>query len=189
MTTEGGEGGFLSRWSRRKQASRTAEDPSPAYPPGPEQAPPALPDIETLGAASDYRAFLQAGVSAAVQAQALRRAWASDAAIAGFRGMADYDWDFNAAGYGRLRASDDVASLLKAVLDGAPGAVPADPAPVAAPDALPAGEPPTVRLSAVVPDTPEEPASPDPPVADEGGAGPDAGRPAPARRHGSAMPS
>ncbi len=189
MTTEGGEGGFLSRWSRRKQASRTAEDPSPADLPSSEQASPALPDIETLGATSDYRAFLQDSVAAAVQAQALRRAWSSDAAIAGFRGMADYDWDFNAAGYGRLRASDDVASLLKAVVDGVPGAAPADPAPVAATDPLPPGEPPTVRLSAVVPDAPEEPANPDPVMADGGGAGPDEERPAPARRHGSAMPS
>ena len=51
-----------------------------------------------------------------MQRQALQRAWESDPAIAGFRGMADYDWDFNAADYGRLWPTDDVAKLLGEVL-------------------------------------------------------------------------
>jgi hypothetical protein len=59
---------------------------------------------------------MRKGVSALVQQQALQKAWTSDAGIAGFRGMAEYDWDFNAAGYGRLRLTDNVGQLLRAVL-------------------------------------------------------------------------
>ncbi len=105
------EPGFLSRWSRRKQAARTAPAAEPAV-----EAVPELPPIESLGASSDYAVFLRKGVSALVQQQALQKAWTSDAAIAGFRGMADYDWDFNAVGYGRLRVTDNVGQLLRAVL-------------------------------------------------------------------------
>ena len=98
------EPGFLARWSRRKAATR------------PETPPPDLPPVESLGPASDFAAFLQKGVTAELQRQALAIAWRSDPVIAGFRGMADYDWDFNAPGYGKLRATDDVAKLLRAVL-------------------------------------------------------------------------
>jgi hypothetical protein len=141
-----------------------------------------LPDIATLGAGSDYAAFLQKGVAAVVQQQALARAWTTDAGIAGFRGMADYDWDFNAVGYGRLWAADDVASLLRAVLSPEPEA-PADAAPEPATDGrIAAAEPVAVRISAqpaaverevVAVETAEE--------APAEQAGP--------RRHGSALPS
>ncbi len=102
---------FLGRWSRRK-LDATPRQAAPEV----VEPPPDLPPIESLGTTSDYRAFLQAGVSAAVQSSALRRAWESDARIAGFRGMADYDWDFNASSYGRLWPVDDVAKLVRAVL-------------------------------------------------------------------------
>ena len=59
---------------------------------------------------------MQQGVAAGVQRAALAIAWRTDPVIAEFRGMADYDWDFNAPGYGKLRAGDDVAKLLRAVL-------------------------------------------------------------------------
>jgi hypothetical protein len=105
------EPGFLSRWSRRKQAARQAPAAEPAADAAPE-----LPPVESLGAGSDYAVFLRKGVSALVQQQALQKAWTSDAGIAGFRGMAEYDWDFNAVGYGRLRVTDNVGQLLRAVL-------------------------------------------------------------------------
>jgi len=128
---------FLARWSRRKRAVRTGaetppheavpqEAPSPAasVPDGPStsvsadgaaDAAESLPPLEALGPESDYTAFLKPGVPAELRAAALRRAWVSDQAIAGFRGMADYDWDFNAPGYGKLLAVDDVAALARAV--------------------------------------------------------------------------
>jgi hypothetical protein len=106
------ESGFLSRWSRRKQAAvRRVPAPEPAAEPLPE-----LPPVESLGPTSDYAVFLRKGVSALVQQQALQKAWTSDAGISGFRGMAEYDWDFNAVGYGRLRMTDNVGELLRAVL-------------------------------------------------------------------------
>ena len=116
--------GFLSRWSRRKQeAARGPAAPAQPLPIDPEpgagppvQQQPVLPDLASLGAGSDYAAFVQKGVAAAVQQAALQRAWTSDTGIAGFRGMAEYDWDFNAVGYGRLAAGDNVAKLLRAVL-------------------------------------------------------------------------
>jgi hypothetical protein len=129
MTNEATEGLFR-RWARRKQEAKAAPDrvadavplpvsvpdqPAPDQP-APDLPSPVLPDVESLGADSDYTAFLQKGVAAEVQRIALQRAWASDKQIAGFRGMADYDWDFNAPTYGKLWASDDVAKLLQAVV-------------------------------------------------------------------------
>lgn len=117
---------FLSRWSRLK---REGEEPPPPEPPAPEPVaeeaepeplPPPLPPIDSLGADSDYTRFLAADVPVEVARLALRRAWVSDPAIAGFRGFAEYDWDFNAPGYGALRATDKVADLLNAVFGDTP---------------------------------------------------------------------
>lgn len=137
---DAGSGGFLSRWSRRKAAARPAEV-EPAAPA--EQ--PVLPPIESLGADSDYGVFLARGVGAAVQRQALQKAWTTDAGIAAFRGMADYDWDFNAPGYGALRATDNVAQLLRAVLS------PALPEPESMPGAEPESRPGAVGAAVAVP--------------------------------------
>ncbi len=133
---EAGDEGFLGRWSRRKQEARTAEEstaeplPVQSLPPEPsgevepaerrteEDAPavPDLPALDSLDAGSDYTSFLRREVPEEVRRQALRKAWSSDPVIAGFRGFADYDWDFNAPGYGALRPTDDIARLLEAVL-------------------------------------------------------------------------
>lgn len=136
--------GFLRRWARRKQAAKADETvalraPDPAPPPvvpepgEPDRAPdiaaqdaapdaaPALdlPPLESLTVSSDFAVFLQEGVSAELQSRALRVAWESDESIAGFRGMAEYAWDFNAPDYGKLWASDDVAKLVREALQGA----------------------------------------------------------------------
>jgi hypothetical protein len=105
--------GFLSRWARLKAAAR--ETPAPLADAPIDEA--SLPKLEEITGASDIRAFLASGVSAALQSRALRIAWEQDATIASFRGMAEYDWDFNAAGYGRLAVGDDVAALLRGVMD------------------------------------------------------------------------
>ena len=181
MTSEATEGLFR-RWARRKQQAKAAPDgaadalplPVPEQP-APDLPAPVLPDLETLGAGSDYTAFLQQGVAAEVQRLALQRAWASDEGIAGFRGMADYDWDFNAPTYGRLWASDDVAKLLHAVVS--------PPAEAEPPPMEPALAEPAVAALALpsVPQLVEEAeaglaANPEPPRAA-------------APRHGSAMPA
>ena len=178
--------GLLRRWSRRKQAAKAEPAPAPAEitgamelaaplpgPASPELPLPDLPPIESLDAASDYTAFLQTGVTAAVQQLALRRAWESDERIAGFRGMAEYAWDFNAPSYGRLWPADNVAQLLRAVLE------------------PPAEEPPieTEPTLAVVAEPQAEPDDPTPgPAAEpqrEAEASAEAGS---VRRHGSALP-
>ncbi|KAA0582386.1 DUF3306 domain-containing protein [Azospirillum sp. B21] len=130
----GTDEGFLGRWSRLKRETRTEEAPAgpeqmddapaavPAEiapsPPAAEEAPDLsdLPPLDSLDAASDYTGFLRRDVPGELRRQALRKAWASDPTIAGFRGFAEYDWDYNAPGYGALRPTDDIARLLDAVL-------------------------------------------------------------------------
>lgn len=112
---------FLARWSQRKTQARkgvelpepeaehepvddTGGDPSDATAPEPVEhtadlpdgaadAAPELPPIESLGADSDYSAFLSSDVSADVQRKALRKLFQSPK----FNvrdGLDDYDLDF-----------------------------------------------------------------------------------------------
>jgi hypothetical protein len=115
------EPGFLSRWSRRKQALARGEEvaeappPEPPAAPSPPVAPPeaalaeapapeppfdpaTLPDLETLDAASDFAAFLKPGVPAALRNAALRKAWLLDPLIRDHMSPLDYAWDFNSPG-------------------------------------------------------------------------------------------
>ncbi|UKJ74936.1 DUF3306 domain-containing protein [Azospirillum brasilense] len=122
-----GSQGFLSRWSRRKQEARALpiENPEPqaerdaavepqavAVPPPEPFDPESLPPVESLGADSDYTGFLASNVPQELKRLALRKAWTSDPVIAGFRGFAEYDWDCNAPGYGKLLDTDRIADLL-----------------------------------------------------------------------------
>lgn len=136
-------GSFLARWSRRKQAARRQEEAQVAAPdisdpdlPTAEGAPAApephdlsaLPSLEELGKDSDYTAFLKVGVPKAMKLAALRKAWVSDPAIAGFQNLNDYDWDFNAPGYGQLLPTDDVQKILRRLFrDMGPPPVPREP--------------------------------------------------------------
>jgi hypothetical protein len=124
--------GFLSRWARRKQAQK-AEKTAEAAKPAATPADPAtektaaasadsepidlasLPPIESLGADSDYTAFLRPGVPEAMRAAALRQLWLTEPSIRNYEALVDYAWDFNAPGYGKLLPTDDVEKLLKAV--------------------------------------------------------------------------
>ena len=108
----------LRRWSRRKlEAAARAAVPvrETQGTPGAEP-PPELPAVESLGADSDYGAFLARAVPEELQRLALRKAWSTDPKIAAFRGFAEYDWDCNATGYGALLPVDDIARLCDAVL-------------------------------------------------------------------------
>jgi hypothetical protein len=156
--------GFLSRWARRKAAAARPA-PQPVAPV--DEA--ALPALDTLTGDSDITAFLAAGVSAELQSKALGIAWRDDARIAGYRGLADYDWDFNAESYGRLAAADDVAALLRRVVT--PAETPRQPAAtVTAPAPGRSVAQPVVEPSQMAAAEPEAP------------------RP-PARRHGGALPA
>ncbi|MBP2295535.1 DUF3306 domain-containing protein [Azospirillum rugosum] len=125
--------GFLSRWSRLKRVAREesppplpAEEPednpvpavseAPADTAEPVFDPASLPPVESLGADSDYTAFLAPEVPQALRLQALRKAWVSDPVIANFRGFAEYDWDCNAPGYGALLPTDRILDMVDNVL-------------------------------------------------------------------------
>ena len=126
---------FLTRWSRKKREA--AEDARAPQQPeaaevaraettdaGAEGAPaeetPAvdlesLPPLESIGAGTDIRAFLQRGVPAELTRAALRRAWTSDPTIRDFIGIAENQWDFAAGdvpGFGPLKAVDEVRRMV-----------------------------------------------------------------------------
>ena len=130
---------FLARWARRKRAGATstsgrpkpkdagnaasAEAAESSLPPGEPQSlvdPGSLPPIETIGAGSDIRPFLTAGVPADLTRAALRRAWSADPAIRDFIGLSENSWDFNAPGgvpgFGSL-AMEDARRLLAQVME------------------------------------------------------------------------
>jgi hypothetical protein len=141
---------FLSRWSRRKrEASPEAEPVNPPAADEPAQderasgkasrlnAPASaetafdltsLPPIESIEAETDISGFLSPGVPSDLTRAALRRAWTSDPKIRNFVGLADYDWDFNAAGsmagFGPLEMIDEVGKMPARIVG--PGRVEAE---------------------------------------------------------------
>lgn len=200
------EGGFLSRWSRRKQAIARGEAPAEPAPPEatappaatPDDAPIAepaeeepfdiasLPSIESLTAESDITAFLARGVPQLLKRQALRRIWSLDTGIRDFVGPADYAWDFNAPD-GVPGFSLDLPGDVKKLLAQAIGTPPEPETPEGAetppePEAPPAeiveadSAPSPLAATAAPPDAPDAVPAEPDPVS----------RP---RRHGSAMPS
>lgn len=138
---------FLSRWSRRKQdAAKQATLPAQEKPsteeeseqshasprkelpgrrvPDTTKSEPAfdlskLPSLDSIGAQTDIRMFMQPGVPAALSRAALRRVWSADPAIRDFIGLSENSWDFTAPdaipGFGPLLPTDDVKKLLAQV--------------------------------------------------------------------------
>lgn len=211
------EGGFLSRWSRRKQAIARGEAPVEPVPPEAVTTPAAVPDhavpgdapiakpavaeeapfdiaslpsIESLTAESDITAFLARGVPQILKRQALRRIWSLDTGIRDFVGPADYAWDFNAPD-GVPGFSLDLPGDVKKLLAQAIGAPP-EPEPEARDGAEIPAEPdgPPAEVAAAEPAPPSLPAAAAPPDAPEAAPAEAEAEPAPRpRRHGSAMPS
>ena len=126
---------FLTRWSRRKLEpadEKVPAEPTPAAidaPPAgatqgeatplPEFDPSKLPSLDSIGAESDIRAFLQAGVPSALRHAALRRAWSADPAIRDYIGPNENFWEGvgmdNVPGFGALDPSVDVKKLVAQV--------------------------------------------------------------------------
>jgi hypothetical protein len=126
---------FLARWSRRKRepADKHAPEESPpaADAPPVESAPSApkaeapefdvstLPSLESIGAKSDIRAFLQAGVPSALRHAALRRAWSADPAIRDYIGPNENFWEGagpgGVPGFGDLGPEVDIKKLVAEV--------------------------------------------------------------------------
>jgi Protein of unknown function (DUF3306) len=96
--------GFLSRWSRRKQAIAKGEAPvEPAAPEAEAEAPAVaapeaelpLPSLDDVLPGGDVSAFLQKHVPDSLRNLALRKAWENDPVISGFIEMADYQLDYS----------------------------------------------------------------------------------------------
>ena len=136
---------FFTRWSRRKLTP--ADEKVPAETPHTANVPPAggdalkaagampvrqaeaapvpefdlskLPSLDSIGADSDIRAFLQAGVPSALKHAALRRAWSADPAIRDYIGLNENFWEGvgmdNVPGFGALDPSVDVKKLVAQV--------------------------------------------------------------------------
>jgi Protein of unknown function (DUF3306) len=163
------------------------DEPAPDMPGGEPGKPPAeldLPPLDTLGKSSDYTKFMDPRVPAEMQREALRRAWLTDPQIRNFREMADYDWDFNAPGYGALLPTDNVAELAGRIFSELEKTR----------EKLPDGETPTdsVPTEAPAPAPPEGEPSTAPDLAAGGGdpAASDLPREGPGRvKHGGARPS
>ncbi len=126
---------FLARWSRRKRdgeppaenEAKPIEAPEPAAAETPVD-PESLPPIDDIGADSDIRAFLEAGVPPDLTRAALRRAWSTDPAIRDFIGLSENSWDFNApdgaAGFGSITV-DEIRRVLAHVQKGRDAVAPA----------------------------------------------------------------
>ena len=116
---------FLRRWSRRKRAAEChapETDPNAnTRPPTETNAPPfdpaVLPPIESIGTASDIRAFLAPNVPIELQRAALRQLWVSDPAIRDFIGIAENQWDFtkpdSVPGFGSLALTPELRRLAE----------------------------------------------------------------------------
>lgn len=98
--------GFLSRWARRKEAVREAEqEPPEERPERDEAAPPVeqkseaeiaaeLPDIDSLDEHSDFTVFMREGVPQHLRRLALRKLWRLNPLYNFTDGMAEYDHDY-----------------------------------------------------------------------------------------------
>ena len=145
------EESFLARWDRRKRSAAPKAHGQPklknerdgaaseaaAASLAPEEAqspfdPASLPPIESIGAGSDIRPFLAAGVPADLTRAALRGAWSADPTIRDFIGLSENSWDFNAPGgvpgFGSLTA-EDARRLVARVMDESNVRDPPHPAP------------------------------------------------------------
>ncbi len=195
--------GRLTRWSRLKQAAREEPQKPPEAEAAPVVAPrepPAgetpsvqlddlpkfditkLPSIDSLMPGSDLKPFMQAGVPEELRHRAMRRLWSIDPAIRDFRTPAEYDWNFNAPGYGDLLPTDNVAKILEGIVRSiaridADAAKPLEDTTVPLQDVVPApSDAPVIEPAEAAAEPPAE--APEPAMATP-----------PRRRHGGAVPT
>lgn len=175
--------GFLSRWSERKAEARRQEVEPAAVPEQPESEPPesvdpaSLPSIDDLNEASDFTPFLRKGVPDTLRKAALRKLWVTEPSVVNYVPLVEYAWHNNEPGFGPLLPTDDVAKLLKHIVEGNPFTLPPEP------DKLPGGEatPEPAKLETAaehpVAEEPQPQESPEEIVQNP-----------PPRRHGGALP-
>ena len=131
MSGQGGEDGFLTRWSRlKRQTEKPApqvEEPAPVVvapaseePFDPEKLEIPLPSLDDLKPGDSLVAFMQKGVPDLIRNAALRKMWALDPMVRDFRSEAlDYAWDWNTPGGvpggGSLGVADKVEEMVEAL--------------------------------------------------------------------------
>lgn len=185
-----GQGGFLSRWSRRKAEARegkTVEAPAETEAVVEEDTeidPATLPPIESLTEASDFGVFLKKGVPPALRAAALRKLWLVEPSVVNYQPLVEYNWDFTAPGYGEFLPGDDIAKYVKNVFEGSLPK-PEEAGPEVAPETENASpqEPPRLVAEAA-----EDLAAEASEIAQEQPAEPAPVYTSPRRRHGGALP-
>lgn len=204
-----------ARQGEREQAPATEPAPAPAdaaSPPAPtapaapaEPEPPPLPSIESLTADSDVSVFMRPGVPEELRTAALRKMWLLDPAIRNFEGPArDYGYDWNVPGgvpgSGPPPTLEEAERALARLFEDAPpppdtgSASAAEPRPTAIESKPAATEPkPAPAEPKSVPPEPKSvppgAVSIAPPPVQENVAPTGTSAPAPARRHGGALPS
>jgi uncharacterized protein DUF3306 len=132
---------FLRRWSQRKRAAeKRAPDGADSSPEDKEAEtnaaaqgeadlptfdPATLPQIESITATSDIRAFLAPGVPEELMRAALRRIWMTDPTIRDFIGIAENQWDFTrpggVPGFGSLELTPELLRMVASLIGDAPG--------------------------------------------------------------------
>ncbi|MEM7654038.1 MAG: DUF3306 domain-containing protein, partial [Pseudomonadota bacterium] len=81
---------------QRSDKQDAGEGPNPEAPEALAAQHPELPDVETLGEGSDYKAFMKDGIPGELQSAALRKLWRTNPAYRVLDGLNDYDDDFRA---------------------------------------------------------------------------------------------
>jgi|GEM_PF-1496817 len=81
---------------QRSDKHDAGEGPNPEAPEALAAQHPELPDVETLGEGSDYKAFMKDGIPGELQSAALRKLWRTNPAYRVLDGLNDYDDDFRA---------------------------------------------------------------------------------------------
>lgn len=208
---EGGDGGFLDRWSRRKRDAAQAVEapatqPEPSEPDADEAAVDEefianLPALDDITADTDLTPFVRRGVPQALRNAALRKVWAADPAIRDHVDVAlDYAWDWNAPGGipggGGTLTADGVTKMVRDLIGKTEAAAPTEQATTAESAADDGAESSTSETGPQTSDGP----SPDPkkavrpvaePEAKTDTAAPETRQSAPLasrRRHGGATP-
>jgi hypothetical protein len=85
----------LSSGPRDAVPARTPAIEQPGQLPASNPVATSLPAIDSIGAGSDIRRFLDPGVPSDLARAALRRAWVADPVIRDFIGLSENSWDFN----------------------------------------------------------------------------------------------
>jgi len=114
----GDDGGFLSRWSRRKREVEAAEAAAAADAQTPDVVDPEAVareaeeleqnrlaaeavDIDSMKAGDDFGLFMKRGVPEFLRRKALRKLWRSNPVFANLDGLNDYDEDFRNPAHNR----------------------------------------------------------------------------------------